>query len=576
MENFIVSARKYRPASFDTVIGQRSITSTLRNAILNRQLAQAYLFCGPRGVGKTTCARIFAKTINCMNPQPNAEPCNECESCKAFNSGRSLNIHELDAASNNSVDDIRGLVDQVRILPQVGKYSVYIIDEVHMLSASAFNAFLKTLEEPPAHAIFILATTEKHKILPTILSRCQIYDFSRIKVPDTIEHLKRIAAKEGIQAEEEALNVIAQKADGAMRDALSIFDQVVSFCGKDLTYDKVIENLNVLDYDYYFKLTDLFRDGKVAETLLLFNEIMEKGFDAGNLISGLGRHFRDLLVAKEEVTVQLLEVSASIKERYLKQAKTVTPEFIFDALKVIEQCEIQYKMRVEKRLCVELTLIKLCQINELKKKSLSIEEFTGLLKIANFNGKFQQSGGVTTASVVGEMPSVPAGKTNVYKAEPPRSFKLKMAMAETREDQRIQQEEGGTKVEDNRVKAQCEFTVVDVVSALENYVATSLEDTTIKIALTSHAPQVQGFVITLEVDNDILLSKMMDIHPYLLSFLSKKLNNGFITLNVQVYTEPESGEEKRRLFTAKDKFDHFVEINPAVSELKTLFGLEIE
>ena len=377
MENFIVSARKYRPASFDTVIGQHSITSTLRNAILNKQLAQAYLFCGPRGVGKTTCARIFAKTINCMNLQPNAEPCNECESCKAFNSGRSLNIHELDAASNNSVDDIRGLVDQVRILPQVGKYSVYIIDEVHMLSASAFNAFLKTLEEPPAHAIFILATTEKHKILPTILSRCQIYDFNRIKVPDTIEHLKRIAAKEGVQAEEEALNVIAQKADGAMRDALSIFDQVVSFCGKDLTYDKVIENLNVLDYDYYFKLTDLFHDGKVAETFLLFNEIMEKGFDAGNLVSGLGRHFRDLLVAKEEVTVQLLEVSASIKERYLKQAKTVTSEFIFDALKVIEQCEMQYKMRVEKRLCVELTLIKLCQINELKKKALAERSLPG-------------------------------------------------------------------------------------------------------------------------------------------------------------------------------------------------------
>ena len=377
MENFIVSARKYRPASFDTVIGQHSITSTLRNAILNKQLAQAYLFCGPRGVGKTTCARIFAKTINCMNLQPNAEPCNECESCKAFNSGRSLNIHELDAASNNSVDDIRGLVDQVRILPQVGKYSVYIIDEVHMLSASAFNAFLKTLEEPPAHAIFILATTEKHKILPTILSRCQIYDFNRIKVPDTIEHLKRIAAKEGVQAEEEALNVIAQKADGAMRDALSIFDQVVSFCGKDLTYDKVIENLNVLDYDYYFKLTDLFHDGKVAETFLLFNEIMEKGFDAGNLVSGLGRHFRDLLVAKEEVTVQLLEVSASIKERYLKQAKTVTSEFIFDALKVIEQCEMQYKMRVEKRLCVELTLIKLCQINELKKKALAYRSIPG-------------------------------------------------------------------------------------------------------------------------------------------------------------------------------------------------------
>lgn len=370
MENYVVSARKYRPASFDTVIGQRAITSTLKNAILNKQLAQAYLFCGPRGVGKTTCARIFAKTINCMNLQPNGEPCNECESCVAFNNSRSLNIHELDAASNNSVDDIRGLVDQVRLLPQVGKYSVYIIDEVHMLSASAFNAFLKTLEEPPAHAIFILATTEKHKILPTILSRCQIYDFNRIRVSDTIEHLKRIADKEGVQVEEEALNIIAQKADGAMRDALSIFDQVVSFCGKELTYAKVIENLNVLDYEYYFKLTDLFYNGKVAETFLLFDEIMTKGFDAGNLIAGLGKHFRDLLVAKDEVTLSLLEVSASIRDRYLRQAKEVDVDFIFNALKVIEQCEMQYKVRVEKRLCVEITLIKLCQINALKKKAL--------------------------------------------------------------------------------------------------------------------------------------------------------------------------------------------------------------
>ena len=371
MENFIVSARKYRPMSFDSVIGQHAITSTLRNAILNKQLAQAYLFCGPRGVGKTTCARIFAKTINCMNLRPNAEPCNECESCKAFNSGRSLNIHELDAASNNSVDDIRGLVEQVRILPQVGKYSVYIIDEVHMLSTSAFNAFLKTLEEPPAHAIFILATTEKHKILPTILSRCQIYDFNRIKVADTIDYLKRIAAKEGIQAEEEALNVIAQKADGAMRDALSIFDQVVSFCGKSLTYDKVIEDLNVLDYEYYFKLTDLFNEGKVAESFLVFDEIMGKGFDGGNFLSGLGRHFRDLLVACEPVTVQLLEVSASIRERYLRQAQSLTPDFIYDALKVVEQAEMEYRVRVEKRLCVEIMLIKLCQINELKKKALA-------------------------------------------------------------------------------------------------------------------------------------------------------------------------------------------------------------
>lgn len=369
MDNFIVSARKYRPASFDSVVGQAAITSTLRNAIMNHQLAQAYLFTGPRGVGKTTCARIFAKTINCMNLQPNAEPCSECESCKAFDAGRSLNIHELDAASNNSVDNIRELVDKVRILPQVGKYSVYIIDEVHMLSTAAFNAFLKTLEEPPAHAIFILATTEKHKILPTILSRCQIFDFNRMKVGDTIEHLKSIASKEGIVAEEAALDIIAQKADGAMRDALSIFDQVVSFCGKELTYAKVIENLNVLDYDYYFRLTDHFFNGQVFDALLLLNEIIEKGFDGGSLIAGLGKHFRDVLVSKDPATVQLLEVSASIKARYAKQAAECTVDFLYEALKVIEQCEMQYKQRVEKRLCVEIAFIRLCQINELKKKA---------------------------------------------------------------------------------------------------------------------------------------------------------------------------------------------------------------
>lgn len=369
MDNFVVSARKYRPASFDTVVGQLAITSTLRNAIIGHQLAQAYLFCGPRGIGKTTCARIFAKTINCMNLQENAEPCNACESCNAFNSGRSLNIHELDAASNNSVDDIRGLVEQVRILPQIGKYSVYIIDEVHMLSTSAFNAFLKTLEEPPAHAIFILATTEKHKILPTILSRCQIYDFNRMKVGDTVEHLKYIAAKEGVNVEAEALDVIAQKADGAMRDALSIFDQLVSFTGKNLTYENVIQSLNVLDYDYYFKLTALFQEGKVAENLLLLNEIIEKGFDPGHLIAGLGKHFRNLLVAKDKVTVSLLEVSAGIRERYLKQAADCSADFIYEALKIVEQCEMQYKIRMEKRLCIELAFIRLCQVNELKKKA---------------------------------------------------------------------------------------------------------------------------------------------------------------------------------------------------------------
>src|SRR6056297_1522451 len=302
MENFIVSARKYRPSTFDTVVGQSSITTTLKNAIANNHIAQAYLFCGPRGVGKTTIARIFAKTINCQNLNENLEPCNECESCKAFNQHRSTNIHELDAASNNTVDNIRSLIDQVRIPPQVGKYSIYIIDEVHMLSASAFNAFLKTLEEPPAHAIFILATTEKHKIIPTILSRCQIFDFNRRNVEDAVEYLEEISQKEDVQYEKDALTIIAQKADGAMRDALSIYDQVVSFSGNNITYEKVIDNLNVLDYDYYFRLTDAFLNENHQEALIIFNEILEKGFDAHQFINALSKHFRDLLVCKDQQT----------------------------------------------------------------------------------------------------------------------------------------------------------------------------------------------------------------------------------------------------------------------------------
>ena len=362
MENFIVSARKYRPASFDTVVGQLAITSTLRNAIVNHQLAQAYLFTGPRGVGKTTCARIFAKTINCLNLQPNAEPCNECESCKAFNAGRSLNIHELDAASNNSVDDIRGLVEQVRILPQVGKYSVYIIDEVHMLSTSAFNAFLKTLEEPPAHAIFILATTEKHKILPTILSRCQIYDFSRISIADMVEHLQYVSSQEGVTAEPEALNVIAQKADGGMRDALSIFDQVVSFTGGNITYKSVIDNLNVLDYEYYFRLTDCFLANKVSDALLLFNDVLNKGFDGSHFITGLSSHFRDLLVGKDPVTLPLLEVGASIRQRYQEQAQKCPLPFLYKAMKLCNECDLNYRISKNKRLLVELTLIQVAQL----------------------------------------------------------------------------------------------------------------------------------------------------------------------------------------------------------------------
>ncbi len=367
MSDFVVSARKYRPASFDTVVGQGAITNTLKNAIKSNHLSQAYLFCGPRGVGKTTCARIFAKVLNCSNQTDNVEACGECESCVSFAENRSFNIHELDAASNNSVDDIRQLIEQVRITPQIGNYSIYIIDEVHMLSSSAFNAFLKTLEEPPKHAIFILATTEKHKIIPTILSRCQIFDFKAISVQDAVEYLQGIALKEGVNIEPAALNVIAQKADGGMRDALSIFDQVVSFCGKDVTYERVIANLNVLDYDYYFKMVDDFKGGKVADVLVTFNEILSRGFDAQLFINGLASHMRDVLVSKDKTTLQLLEVGEAVKSKYEQQAQSTPVEFLYEALALCNECDMSYRVSKNKRLLVELTLIRLAQLSDQKK-----------------------------------------------------------------------------------------------------------------------------------------------------------------------------------------------------------------
>ena len=364
MENYIVSARKYRPTTFESVVGQLALTQTLRNAIRTNHLAHAYLFCGPRGVGKTTCARIFAKTINCLTPTENHDACNQCESCVAFNEQRSFNIHELDAASNNSVEDIRSLIDQVRIPPQIGKYSVYIIDEVHMLSQGAFNALLKTLEEPPSYAIFILATTEKHKVLPTILSRCQVYDFSRITVADTIRHLQYVAQQEGINASEEALNVVAQKADGGMRDALSIFDQLVSFCGTTISYEQAIEVLNVLDTEYYFRLVNAALAGHVSEALLLLNEVLTKGFDAGHFVTGLAQHLRDVLVSKDAATVQLLETSDAIRQHYQEQAQRCAAKWIFNALDIVNTCDINYRTAKNKRLTVELALVKLCRLTE--------------------------------------------------------------------------------------------------------------------------------------------------------------------------------------------------------------------
>lgn len=363
MEGYTVSARKYRPQNFDTVIGQQHITNTLKNAIASNHLGHSFLFCGPRGVGKTTCARILAKTINCENLTDAGEACNECNACKSFNSSQSLNVFELDAASNNSVEDMRRLVEQVRFAPQSGKYKTYIIDEVHMLSSSAFNAFLKTLEEPPSYAIFILATTEKHKILPTIISRCQVFDFRRIMVKDTVEHLRKICEQENIKAEEEALYMVGEKADGALRDALSIFDRIVSFSGNDIKYKDVIENLSILDYDYYFKMVDFFLSSNMSESLLLFNSIMEKGFDAHDFLNGLSSHLRNLLISKDERTIGIMDITETAKNRYLEQAKNTSQSFILSGMNVLNQFDLSYKQAKNQRLHVELALMKMCHLH---------------------------------------------------------------------------------------------------------------------------------------------------------------------------------------------------------------------
>ncbi len=368
MSDFVVSARKYRPQTFDTVVGQSSITNTLKSAIKNDHLAQAFLFCGSRGVGKTTTARILAKTLNCFNRSENTEACDQCDSCQSFNTGNSLNVYELDAASNNSVEDIRNLIDQVRVAPQLGDYKVYIIDEVHMLSNSAFNAFLKTLEEPPKHAVFILATTEKHKIIPTILSRCQIFDFSRIKVKDIADHLSGIATKEGINADAEALHLIAQKADGALRDALSIFDQIVTFTGNELTYKSVIENLNILDYDFYFRIVESAQKEDIPSSLLLLNDIVEKGFDLHHFIVGLSEHYRNLLVCKDMRTASLLEVGESVEQRYIDQAKGLDSPLILRSLAIISKGDVEFKASKNQRLLVELVLMQLCSLQQEQEK----------------------------------------------------------------------------------------------------------------------------------------------------------------------------------------------------------------
>ncbi|HAF27655.1 MAG TPA: DNA polymerase III subunit gamma/tau [Bacteroidales bacterium] len=573
MENFIVSARKYRPSTFKSVIGQASITVTLKNAIKNNHLAHAYLFCGPRGVGKTTCARIFAKTINCKNLDENVEPCNTCESCESFSQNRSYNIHELDAASNNSVEDIRNLIEQVRIPPQVGKYSIYIIDEVHMLSSQAFNAFLKTLEEPPAHAIFILATTEKHKIIPTILSRCQIFDFNRIKVDDTVEYLEYIAKNENITYELDALNIIAQKADGAMRDALSIFDQVVSFSGNNITYKNVIENLNVLDYDYYFKITDAFLNCNISETLLIFNEIIEKGFDAHHFINGLSEHLRNLLVGRDEITLQLLEVGANIRERYKTQTKICTPDFLFSALEISNKCDISYRLSKNKRLHVELSLIELCNISTEKKnfKQNVVEKTLELKKVKELEEPQEDK----IINLV-EEPKIEEKKAKpqlLNKPKPFSTFSIKEKLDQSLPV--VEENSDSTELDEDLVEEyENDFTEKELIEKWHKFSDMMGQKPRIFNTLTSKDPKLEdNNVVSFLIDNNLQQEKINEIRNELIAYLKAELKNSSIDLKL-ILTDLEV--ENNKLYTSEDKFKHMLSKNENLIKLKQEFNLDLE
>ena len=572
MDNFIVSARKYRPATFDMVVGQDTITTTLKNAIKNNFLAQAYLFCGPRGVGKTTCARIFARTINCSNPGPDGEACDKCESCTSFNSQASFNIHELDAASNNSVDDIRNLTDQVRIPPQVGKFSVYIIDEVHMLSASAFNAFLKTLEEPPAHAIFILATTEKHKIIPTILSRCQIFDFNRINVDDIVQRLDWVAGKEGVKAEHEALHVIANKADGAMRDALSIFDQIVSFSGKNITYADVIANLNVLDYEYYFRITSAAMGGDVTSVLLTFNEILNKGFDGYNFMAGLNNHLRDLLVSRDEATFRLLETSPSIRQRYREQAVRAPLSFIYESLDIGSQCMLNFRASKNQRLHVELALLRMCNLSQekapaepKKKADQQPDTVEPEIKISSPAPVPPAAPAATQGTAV-----APSGKTP--QPEDNRKISIKNLIAGTRPAESIVSEPAPDAF---GVTEASEFTSDELNEAWHAFAREIKEESPrISITLSAVTPErLPDNSIILKLDN-MTLKEAFDhnFRARLENHLRTSLNNGTVKLQTTV----EATERGEILYSPEQKFNHLASKNPSLRDLKKTFNLDFE
>ncbi|HVN59483.1 MAG TPA: DNA polymerase III subunit gamma/tau [Bacteroidales bacterium] len=578
MENFIVSARKYRPATFDMVVGQDSITNTLKSAIRNRLLAQAYLFCGPRGVGKTTCARIFAKTINCSNLGESGEACDKCESCISFNTLRSFNIHELDAASNNKVDDIRLLTDQVRIPPQVGRYSIYIIDEVHMLSSSAFNAFLKTLEEPPSHAIFILATTEKHKIIPTILSRCQIFDFNRIRIEDIVKRLEFVARNESVTAEEEALHVIAQKADGALRDALSIFDQMVSFSGKKITYADVIQNLNVLDYEYYFRSVDAALDGDITKILMIFNEVLDKGFDGHNYVAGLNSHLRDLLVSTDQVTLSLLEATPSVRQRYMKQASKSPVSFLISALESGSACDLAYKNSKNQRLHVELFLLKLCRMNG--EGTLTAEKKKPDSEILNQPEPDQE---VRSAREPVKEP-VQSATQAVTKAEPPaasasrssRSFSVRDVISEDPEAYR--DNSGNTEHESVAGHGEStgeEFSNEKFMEAFRSF-AEMVADDSPRVAsmfksITTEI--ISGSSVTLHLSNSAQRDLFVQNYRQKLVLY---LENIFGTNTPEIDAKVDQSESDEIIYSDEQKYNYLVSKYPSIKEIRKAFNLDFE
>jgi DNA polymerase III subunit gamma/tau len=590
MEKFVVSARKYRPITFDAVVGQSHITTTLQNAIRTNHLAQAFLFCGPRGVGKTTCARILAKTINCQNLAEDISPCNECESCKSFNNNASFNIHELDAASNNSVEDIRNLTDQVRFPPQHGKYKVYIIDEVHMLSQAAFNAFLKTLEEPPSYAVFILATTEKHKILPTILSRCQIFDFNRIQIKDIANHLANVAQKEGVSADYQALELIAQKADGGLRDALSMFDLNVTFSsGSEITYQAVLENLHILDYDYYFRMVDSLTLSNVSEAFLLYDEILEKGFDGHQFVVGLNEHFRNLMVSKDPQTVKLLQVAESIQRRYLEQSAKLSLGFIFSALSIGSQLDINYKSAKNQRLHVEIGLMKLSQVQQVlnlselpnngdEKKNINAvgERISSVDKNQNVQNTPQNAPKTTPTSIPPVATNVVQVKENIVFAPQLVSRPLlntsKLRSTVDLETSVLNPKVDATQSVDNQANmpSYSESFTFEALQQELYFFADSRDNETLKVMLKRDF-ELEGTTLKLQLDNQIQLDTLTQLKQDLAVYLRQKLHNS----TIQILAEIVTSTSERRPYTAQEKFEFLANKNPALLELREKLGLEL-